>query len=613
MTKKEFVERIKDTVLLFDGAIGTMVYSRGVFINRCYDELNLSRPDLVKEIHSVYVEAGADCIETNTFGANRVKLTPFGYREKLHAINYEGARLARETAGENVLVAGSIGPLGIKIEPWGPMPKTGAKDAFKEQARALKDGGVDLFILETFTSLTEIEQAIAAVQEICDLPIIASMSVREDGNLLYGTRPESFTRSLEGWGVDAIGLNCSVGPHFMLETLETIVKLTNKPISTMPNAGFPRIIEGRSIYLTSAEYMAEYSRRFIQLGVKIIGGCCGTNETHIKLMRKAINSIIPHKRPTIVQVSKEMVEKIESIPVAQRSNLGKKLAGGEFVTSVEITPPRGCDPKRVLEATKKLKEKGVDAVNIPDGPRALTRMSAQHLSILVKQQVGIEPVLHYTCRDRNLLGMMSDMLGLDAVGIKNLLIITGDPPKMGDYPDATAVFDVDSIGLTHMVNNLNHGIDLGGNQIGCPTGYLIGVGLNPCPIDMETELRRFQWKVSAGADFAITQPVFDVKNLTRFLGKIKHLNIPIIAGIWPLVSLRNAEFMNNEVPGISVPENIIERMRVAKSKEAALQEGIKIAREMIRQIKDHVQGIQVSAPFGKVKYALEVLAALDEK
>jgi methionine synthase / methylenetetrahydrofolate reductase(NADPH) len=608
MTKKDFAQRIKNTVLLFDGAIGTMLYSRGVFINRCYDELNLSRPDLVKEIHTGYVEAGADCIETNTFGANRVKLTPFGYREKLHAINYEGARLAREIAGENILVAGSIGPLGIKIEPWGSMLKTDAKEAFKEQARALKDGGVDLFILETFTSLTEIEQAITAVQDICDLPIIASMSVREDGNLIYGTRPESFTRSLEEFDIDAIGVNCSVGPHFMLETLETLVKLTNKPISAMPNAGFPRIIEGRSIYLTSAEYMAEYARRFIQLGVKIIGGCCGTDETHIKFMRKAINSIIPHKRPAIVQVSKKMVEKIEPVPISQRSNLGKKLAAGEFITSVEITPPRGCDPKRVLKSTQKLKESGVDAINIPDGPRALTRMSAQHLSILIKQQVGIEPVLHYTCRDRNLLGMMSDMLGLDAVGIKNLLIITGDPPKMGDFPDATAVFDVDSIGLTHMVNNLNHGIDLGGNQVGCPTSYLIGVGVNPCAIDMATELRRFQWKVSAGADFAITQPVFDVRKLMEFLNKIKHLNIPIIAGVWPLISLRNAEFMNNEVPGISVPNEIMERMRQAKSKEKALQQGIDIAREMIRHIKNHIQGVQVSAPLGKVQYALDVLA-----
>ena len=611
MTKNEFTERLKNTVMLFDGAIGTMFYSHGIFINRCYDELNLSRPDLVKEIHSLYVEAGADCIETNTFGANRIKLTPYGFKEKLAEINYQGARLAREVAGADVLVAGSIGPLGVKIEPWGPLAKTDAKDAFKEQAQALNAGGVDLFILETFNNLTEIQQAIDAVKETCELPIIASMSVTEDGNLLYGTRPERFTRSLDEWEVDAIGLNCSVGPHFMLEPLEAVAKFTHKPIAAMPNAGIPRFVEGRNIYLTSAEYMAEYSRRFIQLGVKVIGGCCGTNQEHIRFIRKAINSIIPQKRHTLVKVSKTTAEKKTPVPVSERSHLGKKLAGGEFVTSVEITPPRGCEPHKVLESVKQLHESGVDAVNIPDGPRALTRMSAQHLSILVKQQVGIEPVLHYTCRDRNLLGMMSDMLGLDALGIKNLLVVTGDPPKMGSFPDATAVFDVDSIGLTQMVNNLNHGIDLGGNQIGKPTGYLIGVGLNPGAIEIETELRRFEWKVQAGADFAITQPVFDVRNLLEFLGKIRHLHIPVIAGLWPLVSLRNAEFMNNELPGVSVPVEIMKRMEAAKSKEDALAEGIKIAREMLRQLKDEVQGIQVSAPFGKVQYALDVLTALD--
>jgi len=608
MTKKELIERLKDTVMLFDGAIGTMFYSHGIFINRCYDELNLSRPDLVKDIHSAYVEAGSDCIETNTFGANRVKLGPHGLKEKLFDINYAGAQLAREVAGPDVLAAGSIGPLGVKIAPWGTMPKEEAKAAFKEQAEALKKGDVDLFILETFTSLTEIEQAIAAVREICDLPIIASMSVREDGNLFYGARPESFVRSLEQWEVDVIGLNCSVGPHFMLETLEEIVKLTDKPVSAMPNAGMPQYVEGRSIYLASAEYMAEYARRFIQIGIKIIGGCCGSNQEHIKLMRKAITSIIPHKRRTIVKVSKEAVEKVQPVATSEKSKLGEKIAKGEFVTSVEITPPRGCDPKRVLESAKKLKESNVDAVNIPDGPRALTRMSAQHLSILIQEQVGIETVLHYTCRDRNLLGMMSDMLGLDAVGIKNLLLVTGDPPKMGDFPDATAVFDVDSIGLAKMVDNLNHGIDISGNSIGKPTGYLVGVGLNPCALDIEEEIRRLQLKVEAGAEFAITQPVFDVGNLMTFLEKIKHISLPIIAGIWPLVSLRNAEFMNNEVPGVSVPDEIMARMRAAKSKEEALQEGLKIACEMVRRIKDHVQGIQVSAPFGKVKYALEVLS-----
>jgi len=612
MKTEDFLKRLSKTVLLFDGAVGTMLYARGVFINRCYDELNLSNPALVKDIHAAYVDAGADVIETNTFGANRIKLTPYGFKEQLSAINYEGARLAREVAGDDILVAGSIGPLGIKIEPWGPTSKEEARELFKEQVRALKDGGVDLFILETFSSLTEVEQAIYAIKDVCDYPVIASMSVRDDGNLFYGTRPESFAHSLDSWGADAIGLNCSVGPHFMLQTLEEVLKATNKPVSVMPNAGTPRLVEGRSIYLASSEYMAEYARRFIQLGAKIIGGCCGTNETHIKLMRKAINSIIPQQRPSIKKVGHESVQKADPVPMAQKSKLAAKIAAGEFVTSVEITPPRGCDPARVLESARKLKEHNVDAVNIPDGPRALTRMSAQHISILIQQHAEIETVLHYTCRDRNLLGMMSDMLGLDAVGVKNLLLVTGDPPKMGDFPDATAVFDVDSIGLANMVDNLNHGIDLGGNSIGKPTGYLIGVGLNPCAVDPEEEIRRFEWKVKAGAEFAITQPVFDINALLDFLKRIEHVRIPIIAGVWPLVSLRNAEFMNNEVPGVTVPVEIMNRMRAAKSKEDALEEGLAIASEMVSNLRLHVQGVQVSAPFGKVQYALQVLAALNQ-
>ena len=611
MTRKELKERLKDVILLFDGAIGTMLYSHGVFINRCYDELNLSRPDLVKTIHRQYVEAGADCIETNTFGASRFKLAAHGFKEKLSAINYEGARLAREVAGSHRLVAGSIGPLGIKLEPWGPTSMEEAREMFKEQVRALKNGGVDLFILETFPVLNEIQQAILAVKDICNLPIIASMTVGDDGNLMYGTTLETFTNKLDEWDVDVIGLNCSVGPHYMLQTLEKIVKLTGKPVSAIPNAGMPRIIEGRNIYLSSSEYMAEYARRFIRVGARIVGGCCGTTPDHIKAMRSNIDSIIHLQRPPVIKVEKKAVKKAEPIPLAEKSELGKKIASGQFVTSVEITPPRGCDPKRVLESAKLLKENNVDAVNIPDGPRALSRMSAQHLGCLIEQQVGIETVLHYTCRDRNLLGMMSDMLGLYAAGIRNLLLITGDPPKMGDFPDATAVFDVDSIGLTNMVNNLNQGIDLGGNTIGKPTGYLVGVGLNPCVIDPEKEISRFEWKVKAGAEFVITQPVFDVNNFLEFLERIKHVRIPIIAGVWPLVSPRNAEFMNNEVPGVSVPDEIIERMRAANSKEEALKEGITIAQEMVRQIKDHVEGVQVSAPFGKVKHALSVLSALE--
>lgn len=608
------MERLKKDVLLFDGAIGTLLYSHGIFINRCYDELNLSMPQLIRKIHRDYLEAGADVIETNTFGANRFKLGAYGLAEKMAAINYEGARLARESAGNDALTAGSIGPLGIKVEPWGSTSLQEARDAFREQAKALLDGGVDLFILETFTNLNCLREAATAIREISDLPIIASVSVGEDGALLFGASPESFTAKLNQMDVDVIGLNCSVGPHYMLQSIEKIISATDKPVSAIPNAGMPRIIEGRNIYLSSGEYMAEYARRFIQTGVKIVGGCCGTTPEHIKAMRGAITSIIPHSRTLMssaaqgIRVESGGLE--EPMPMSEKSLLGRKLASGEFVTSVEITPPRGCDPERVLEAARELKDNGVDAVNIPDGPRALTRMSAQHLSALITREIGLEPVLHYTCRDRNLLGMMSDMLGLYAVGIRNLLLITGDPPKMGDFPDATAVFDIDSIGLANMVNSLNRGVDMGGNSIGKPTGYLMGVGLNPCALDPEVEIRRFEWKVRAGAEFAITQPVFDVEALVSFLDRIKHVRIPVIAGVWPLVSLRNAEFMNNEVPGVSVPPEIMERMRGAKSRDEALNEGVSIAREMVLRLRSFVQGVQVSAPFGKVSYALNVLSVL---
>jgi methionine synthase I (cobalamin-dependent)/5,10-methylenetetrahydrofolate reductase len=610
MDKSDFKKRLENNVLLFDGAIGTIIYSHGVYFNRCYDELNLSNPNLIKKIHTAYIEAGADVIETNTFGANRFKLAPHGLSEKLAAINYEGARLAREVAGTDIIVAGSVGPLGIRIEPWGPTSIEETRQAFKEQVRALKDGGVDLFMLETFSDLREIQQAILAIQKICDYPIIASMTISNDGNSLYGTTPETFTQRLDEWGADAIGLNCSMGPHTMLQVVEQMVKVTPKPIMVMPNAGSPRMVDGRNFYLASDEYMAEYARHFIHAGAKIVGGCCGTTPEYIKAMNKAISSIIPQHRPRIIQLNKESKDEVPTIPMEEKSILAKKIANNEFVTTVEITPPRGCNPSKIIESSKFLKENNVDAVNIPDGPRALTRMSAQHLSTLIAHEVGIETILHYTCRDRNLLGMMSDMLGLYPVGVKNLLIITGDPPKMGDFPDATAVFDVDSIGLTNMVSNLNKGIDLGGNRMGKPTGYFIGVGLNPGSPELDNEIRRFEWKVKAGAEFAITQPVFDLKQLLDFLNKIQHVRIPIIAGIWPLVSLRNAEFMNNEVPGVTVPKEIMDRMRKTKTRDESLKEGLQIAKEMVLQVKEHVQGIQVSAPFGKVKHALEVISIL---
>jgi len=607
-----------DAVYVFDGAVGTRLYDKGIYINRSYDELNLVNPDLVREVHEEYVAAGADIIETNSFGATRHKLQPYGLESKIREINAAAARIAREAAGERVFVAGSIGPLGIRIEPYGPTSFDEAKDMFKEQAEGLLEGGVDLFILETFSELPVIEQAIRAVREVSDLPIIAQMTIQMDGNTIFGTSPEVFTAALDKLDVDVIGLNCGMGPNHLLNALEKMRPLTAKKLSAQPNAGLPRDVQGRQFYMGSPEYMAEFSRRFVQVGAKFIGGCCGTSPTHIKLIADAIRSISPRQaiseaRKQIVNITELKPEDVQVVPAEERSRWGRKVARGEFVTSVEVLPPKGCDAQKTIDSIRLLKDAGVDGVNIPDGPRAQTRMSAQATAVLVEREVGIEAVLHYCCRDRNLLGMMSDLLGAAALGLHNLLLITGDPPKMGPYPDATAVFDIDAIGLTNMVNKLNHGLDIGNNPIGKPTAFSIGVGVNPGAVNMEEEIKRFEWKVEAGAEYAITQPVFDTAQLKRFLKMIEHVRIPIVAGIWPLISFRNAEFLHNEVPGVEVTPEILERMRVAseKGKEEAREEGIKIARESLLEVKDVIQGVQVSAPFGNVRYALQVFEALD--
>ncbi len=608
-----------DGVYVFDGAVGTRLYDKGIYINRSYDELNIAAPDLVREVHEEYVAAGAEIIETNTFGATRHKLQPYGLESKLREINIAAVKLAREAAGDKVYVAGAIGPLGLRLEPFGPTSFDEAREMYKEQVSALLDGGVDLFILETFSELPLIEQAILAVRELTDLPIIAQMTIQMDGKTLYGDTPEQFTKKLDSLGVDVIGLNCGMGPNHLLNALEKMRAVTTKPLSAQPNAGLPRDVQGRQFYMGSPEYMAEFSRRFVQVGAKFVGGCCGTTPTHIKLIANAIRSISPRQaisevRNQPVTVAELKPEDVQVVDPVERSRWSAKIARGEFVTSVEVLPPKGCDAQKTLDSIRLLKDAGVDGVNIPDGPRAQTRMSAQATAVLVEREIGLEAVLHYCCRDRNLLGMMSDLLGAAALGLHNLLLITGDPPKMGPYPDATAVFDIDAIGLTNMVNKLNHGLDLGNNPIGKPTAFSIGVGVNPGAVNMEEEIRRFEWKVEAGAEYAITQPVFDTEQLKRFLGLIEHVRIPIVAGIWPLISFRNAEFMHNEVPGVNVPADILERMRIAseQSKEAARDQGIAIAREALIKVKDVIQGVQVSAPFGNVKYALQVFEALDE-
>ena len=605
--RQSILDFIKDNIALMDGAMGTEIYARGIFINTCYDELNLTNPKMVKEIHRSYIEAGADIIETNTFGANRIKLQKHSLENKLHAINYQGAEIAREMAGDEVYVAGSVGPLGERLEPWGVLSVQEAREIYQEQAKPLIDGGVDIISLETFSDLHLIQQAIIGIKEKFDIPIMAHMTIGDDGNSLFGTPPERLGAKMKQFGANIVGLNCSVGPKIMLDSIIKMIGAVDVPVSVMPNAGIPQNVDGRNIYLATAEYFGEYAKRFAQAGVRVIGSCCGTNAKFTREMQKAIQSVRPRKRikhqPIAVTEKKTKPE----IPTRERSELARKICDKEFITSVEIVPPRGINSSKALEKAKALKQAGVDAVNIPDGPRALSRMSSSYLSLIIQEKVGIEVIQHYACRDRNLLGMVGDLLGAYGSGIKNILLVTGDPPKMGTYPDATAVFDVDSIGLTNVVYSLNCGMDLGGNPLKNPTGFFIGVGVNPSAVDLDYEISRFEWKVKAGAQFAITQPVFDSEQFTKFLKRIEHVRIPIVAGIWPLVSVQNAEFLNNEIPGAYVPEEIIKRMKAAKTKQEARKTGIQIARELLKELKPHLAGAQVSIPFGKVETPLKVL------
>ena len=601
---KGFRERLQNNeVVVFDGGVGTYLYEKGIYINTCFDELNITNPDIVSEVHREYVAAGADVIETNTFGANRFKLAPHGLEPKVFEINLKGAQLAKAAAGGEVLVAGSVGPLGVQIEPLGKLSYDEARDAFKEQVRGLLEGGVDLIVLETFPLIAELDQAIRAVKELDrEIPVMAQVTINDDGNLLSGATLESFVKGVQNTGVDTLGLNCSVGPRAMLDALETLKTLTAMPLSVQPNAGLPQNIGGRNIYMTSPEYMAEYAKRFIQTGATIVGGCCGTNPEHIRAIRRAVRALQPVKRMDRSSASLTITAP-EAVHVAARtekSRLSTKLVRGEFVTLAELVSPRGVSPHKEVVKARRLHHFGIDAINIPDGPRASARMSALAMAAIIQRDIGIETVLHFACRDRNVIGMQSDLLGAWALGLRNVLAITGDPPKLGNYPNATAVFDVDAIGLTNVINRLNHGLDLAGNPIGDPTGFSIGVGVNPGAINLEEELKRLEWKIEAGAEYMITQPVFDIRILERFMKRIADVKIPLICGIWPLVSFRNAEFMNNEVPGASVPAEILERMRKTTTKEEGFAEGVSIARETYERVRGSVAGIQLSAPMGRI-------------
>ena len=610
---QEFRDHLSRRVLVSDGAMGTMLYSRGVFINRCFDELNLSAPDLVRQIHQDYIKAGAEIVETNTFGANRMRLAGFGVAEKLKAINQAGVRLAREAAKEAAFVAGAVGPLGVRIEPLGPTSFAEARAVFREQIEALMEAGVDLLILETFGNLNELREAVRAAHEAAggEVAIVAQVTIDDFGHLPGGTDTETFTREMDSWPVDAIGLNCSVGPKATLETIERMMQFSSKPMSAMPNAGLPTRVEGRNMYLCSPEYMAQYARRLLWAGVRIIGGCCGTTPDHIKLIRSETRSLQPLQKKLSVTVEEPEVKAhaLTPVPMAEKSKLGAKLAQGKFVAFVEILPPRGVEASREIAGARLCAEHGIDAINVPDGPRASARMSAQVTCQLIQRHAGIEAVNHFCCRDRNILGIQSELLGAHAAGIRNLICITGDPPRMGNYPDATAVFDVDSIGLTNIVNGLNQGLDIGGNAIGSQTALLLGVGANPGALNIDEEIKRTEWKVQAGAEYIVTQPVFDVDQIEAFLKRIAAFRIPVIAGIWPLTSYRNAEFMVNELR-VPVPEYFMERMRGVDNAEKAREEGVHIAREMVTRVRGMVQGVQLSAPFGRYQMALDVAEAI---
>jgi 5,10-methylenetetrahydrofolate reductase len=487
---------------------------------------------------------------------------------------------------------------------------------FALQARALEQGGVDLFSVETFYDMTEIEAAVQGIRSVSSLPIAAQITLDDDGTSLEGASPELFGPQLAALDVNVIGVNCSVGPAAMLPAVEKLVLSTHLPVMAQPNAGKPRVVENRNLYLCSPEYMATYAARFIAAGARVVGGCCGTTPDHLAAIRRAVRAAVPVKvQPSVAAVEiiqDKSGQAIKPIPLHERSRFAARVATGRFPISVEMLPPRGHDLKKCFQGARLLNDAGIDAINIPDGPRASARMSPMAMAIQLEQNIGIETIIHYCCRDRNLLGMQSDLLGAHALGLRNVLLVTGDPPKLGDYPDATAVFDVDSIGLSNMVNRLNHGADVGGNPIGKPTSYCFGVGVNPGMPDLDHEISRLQWKVEAGAEFVITQPVFDVQQFLAFRERILHIEVPVLAGIWPLASYRNAEFMNNEVPGIHVPQEIMERMRATETRVAARKEGIAIACEMLQELLPHIQGAQIAAPFGRYKTAIEVASAVPE-
>jgi homocysteine S-methyltransferase len=609
-----FLEKLKEAILVFDGAMGSLLYERGIFVTQNFEQLNVTRPDVVKRIHADYLAAGAQVLLTNTFGGNKFRLDRHGLGGEVRAFNLAGARNAREVAGRDAYVAGSIGPTGLIPGVMNKEELDAAFATFAEQAQALVEGGVDLLVLETFRHTEEIEIAIRAARKAAPgVPLLASMTFDATETVADGSPPEKVAELLRSFDVDMIGVNCGDGPQLSLAMAERM-RGAGLPLCVQPNAGLPRNIDGRLLYMATPEYFDVFARRMIQLGAQMIGGCCGTTPDHIRWMANSVrmlSGLAVERTKVLVEPAPASVQALEPVPLAKRSKLAEKIASGKFVVSVEVNPAPGLDPTSALNAAKMLLESGVDTVNVADGPRATARMSNLAFCALLLQKYGIEPMLHVCGRDRNLIGQMAHLLGANAIGIRNLVVITGDPPKVGDYPEASAVYDLDSIGLLQMASNLNRGIDPAGKPLsGGQTSFLCATGVEPGAADIERELKRLEMKRAAGADLVMTQPVFQQELLDRILERTAALEMPVLVGVLPLVSYKNAEFLHNEVPGMSIPEHIRERMRRVPGGAEARKEGVKIAREMLFAVRDRVQGAYLMPPLGRYELALEVLDGL---
>ncbi len=622
--RKPLIEAVRNGLLVVDGAMGTQLYERGILYSQCFEELCISRPELVTKVHEDYLRAGAMVLETNTFGANALRLDKFGLSGRVREINHAAVQIARKAANGRAYVLGAIGPSGYFLGEASDDDLAKVKAALDEQARALVEGGVDALLVETMRQTNELRVAIASAVEAAkgQIPVIASASVDEHNRMADGTTSGEIARLMKEWGASVVGVNCCDGPMNVLEAVEPMLE-TKLPVWAVPNAGLPRRVDDRLVYVSTAEYFGVYARRMFKMGVKLVGGCCGTTPEHVKRIAAAARMVgssdgsSPPGDSDAVRASEtfqawsadpvapEVVGK--PVPFAERSALAKKIADKKFVVSVEVNPPVGLDLKKAIDAARMLKAGGVDVINIADGARAQARMGNVAMATRVQEQVGIETILHVCGRDRNLLGTLAHLLAAHELGVRNLVIITGDPPKMGDFPDASAVYDLDSIGILKLASRLNHGVDPGGKPLGAVTGFMLATGAEPAALNYEREIMRLGQTKAAGAELVMTQPVYDPKVLEKFLDDVKPLGLPVLVGLLPLASFRNAEFLHNEVPGMQVPEDVRQRMKKAGTGAAARKEGVAIAREMLSAVRSRVAGAYIMPPLEKYELALEVI------